>query len=120
MLRQIILQIAGTTSAKTFPVILPDKCHVVSMTVVPGTTQTTASNVTAGADGVTHKMLEADLIGATTLVPVQAATPDDTTDAEAATIFGPDTPLLVIPHLSVASQLGICITIDPFLINDTI
>lgn len=118
MMEKIYLQIAGTTSSKKHYVPFVDECRLVAAHVCATTTQSNAaSDVTFGKNGASHTIFDADLQDVNGGNSVTAEYNSDATESEKNQVFDLDTPLEIDVNLADASDLIICLVVDPFVIG---
>lgn len=117
-MKQIYLQVAGTTSSKKYHIPFIDEGRIVGARVCNSTAQgDAAATVTFGKNGASHTIFTADLQNAGARTTTKAAFTDSVTEAEKDQVFDCDTPLEIDVNLQAGSELTILLLIDPFVIG---
>lgn len=117
-MKQIYMQVSGTTSSKKYHVPFIDEGRLVGARVCNSTAQgDAAANVTFGKNGATHSIFTANLQNAAARTTTKGEFTTDVTDAEKNQIFDCDTPLEIDVNLQANSELTILLIFDPFVIG---
>lgn len=109
---------ANSGTGKTFHLPFSEECRLIAARVVPTTAQADSSSVVNfGLASATNWALVADLQNVGARTAVLASWNASATEAEKKQVFSVDEPLDVNINLATASELGLELIVDPFVIG---